>query len=128
MRTNWIVPTLLAFVIAPALANGQSKPAKPTKPPAPQGKPDAKPADPKKADAKKAYAVGDMVDPATAFVDLTGKTRKLDEFKGKTVVLDFWSINCPVSKGYEMRLKKLFADFEKKNVVFLAVDANSDEV
>jgi thiol-disulfide isomerase/thioredoxin len=118
------VAALLAVAFVPAIA--QTKPAKPAGKPAeaPQAKPDSA----KDKDAKKTYAVGDLVDPATSFVDLTGKPRTLKEFAGKTVVLDFWSIDCPISKGYEMRLKKLFSDFEKKNVVFLAVDANESEV
>ena len=44
------------------------------------------------------------------------------------VVLDFWSINCPVSVRYEERMKKLHAFCEKKGVKFLAVNANHTEV
>jgi len=123
MHRNWITASLLA--LAPALALAQGKPDG-------QGKPPAAPAPAKAAphadDAKKPYVVGSMIDPATAFVDLEGKARTLKEFAGKTVVLDFWSIECPVSKGYEARLTQLANDYAGKGVVFLAVDANSGEI
>ncbi len=117
MHRNWIAASLLA--LAPALALAQSKPAAPA-----QGKPPA----PAAADHKKAYAVGDVVEASTAFVDLEGKARTLKEFAGKTIVLDFWSIQCPVSQGYEARLTQVANDYASKGVVFLAVDANAGEI
>src|SRR6185503_7911519 len=69
-----------------------------------------------------------VVDSSITLTDITGKKHTLKDYLGKTVLIDFWSIECPVSKGYEARLKKVFADYEKKGVVFLAVDANAGEV
>lgn len=112
-------------VLAAALAQAQDKPPAPAPAKPPQQE---KPAAPKAAEAKKAYAVGDVVDPALAFVDLEGKPHTLKEYLGKTLVLDFWSIECPVSKGYEARLTQLANDYSGKGVVFLAVDANSGEI
>jgi thiol-disulfide isomerase/thioredoxin len=122
MNGTWIAA---AFVAVAGLAQAQDKPpaAPPAKAPA-QGKPSA----PKPDEGKKAYAVGDMVDPALAFVDLEGKPHTLKEYLGKTVVLDFWSIECPVSKGYEARFKGIYADYSKKGVVFLMIDANHGEI
>ena len=122
MNRTWIAA---AFVAAAGLAQAQDKPpaAPPAKAPA-QGKPPA----PKPDEGKKAYAVGDVVDPALAFIDLEGKPHTLKEYLGKTVVLDFWSIECPVSKGYEARLTQLANDYASKGVVFLAVNANSGEI
>ena len=80
------------------------------------------------------YAIGDEVDAAIALKDVTGKTwtlgdfRKTEEREGKIVVLDFWSISCPVSVGYEARMKAFHADCAKKGVVFLAIDPNHTEV
>jgi thiol-disulfide isomerase/thioredoxin len=123
MKRSWIAA---AVVAAAALAQAQDKPpaAPPAKAPPAQGKSAA----PKVEEAKKAYAVGDVVDPALAFVDLEGKPHTLKDYLGKTVVLDFWSIECPVSKGYEGRFKEIYADYSKKGVVFLMIDANSGEV
>lgn len=122
MHRMWIVA---AFVAAAGLAQAQDKPpaAPPAKAPA-QGKPPA----PKADEVKKAYAVGDVVDPALTLVDLEGKPHTLKEYLGKTVVLDFWSIECPVSKGYEARFKEIYADYSKKGIVFLMIDANAGEI
>jgi thiol-disulfide isomerase/thioredoxin len=117
MSRNWIAASLLALV--PALALAQAKPAAP-----PASKPPAA-AD----DTKKPYVVGSVIDAAAiSFVDLEGKTHTLKEWAGKTVILDFWSIECPVSKGYEARLTAVANDYAGKGVVFLAVDANSGEI
>ena len=118
MRRTWIVSTLVA--LTPALAFAQAKPAAPA--PAPAAAPQAK-----HEEAKKPYAIGSAIDAATTFTDLDGKTHTLKEWAGKTIILDFWSIECPVSKGYEARMKKLATDYAKKGVVFLAVDANVAE-
>lgn len=115
-----------AFVVmAAALAQAQDKPPAPApaKPPTQE-----KPAAPKPDATKKAYVVGDVVDPALALVDLEGKTHTLKEYLGKTVVLDFWSIECPISKGYEARFKAIYADYSKKGIVFLMIDANVGEI
>jgi thiol-disulfide isomerase/thioredoxin len=82
----------------------------------------------------KPFAIGDKIDPKIALKDVDGKTWTLGDFQktaeheGKVVVLDFWSIACPVSVGYETRIKKLAADCQKDGVVFLAIDANHTEV
>lgn len=78
--------------------------------------------------AKKTFAVGSDVDATISLTDITGKTHTLKEHQGKVVVIDFWSIQCPVSQAYEKRLKKLHEDYASKGVVFLAIDANHTEV
>jgi len=86
------------------------------------------------ATENKPFAIGDKVDPKIALKDIDGKTWTLGDFQktaereGKVVVLDFWSINCPISVAYEGRMKKLAAECEKQGVVFLAIDANHTEL
>lgn len=121
MNRMWMLAAML--IATAALAQAQDKP-----PAAPKAPPQAKPAAPKAEEATKPYVVGNVVDPALTFTDLDGKAHALKEFAGKTVVIDFWSIECPVSKGYEARFKEIYADYSKKNVVFLMVDANVGEV
>jgi thiol-disulfide isomerase/thioredoxin len=80
------------------------------------------------------YAIGDTVDAKIALKDLEGKTWTLGDFRtteekeGQVVVIDFWSIGCPVSIRYEERMKKLAAMCKGKDVVFLAIDSNHTEV
>ena len=59
--------------------------------------------------------------------DFHGKTRSLDEFKDKLVVLAFVGTECPLAKSYAPRLRDLAAEFEKQGVAFLGVDANMQD-
>jgi len=59
--------------------------------------------------------------------DFHGKTRSLDDYKDKLVVLAFVGTECPLAKSYAPRLRDLAAEFEKQGVVFLGVDANMQD-
>lgn len=67
--------------------------------------------------------------------DLGGKDVKLADFKGKIVVLQFQSMNCPWDKGYQPILDKMAQGYHKHDadgkdagkVVFLAINANQSE-
>lgn len=67
--------------------------------------------------------------PALTGVDTTGKTVKLSDFKGKTVVLEWVNPNCPfVRKHYDsgnMQGTQRWAG--DQGVVWLAVNSTSDE-
>ena len=81
-------------------------------------------------DDKKAkpYDIGSEVDGAIALRDIDGKSHALKDYRGKPVVLNFWSIQCPYSVGYEQRLKALHAKYSERGVAFLMLDANHTEV
>lgn len=57
--------------------------------------------------------------------DIDGKDLSVRALGGKTVVVNFWATRCPVQRGYEKRLAKIVADYEKKGVVFLMVNSNA---
>lgn len=63
----------------------------------------------------------------------TGETVSLSDFKGqKTVVITFQSVTCPwnfvrESAGYERVLLPLATEMASKDVVFLAINSNSNE-
>jgi thiol-disulfide isomerase/thioredoxin len=76
----------------------------------------------------KVIKVGDKTDPSIGLKDIDGKRHTLKDYEGKIVVIDFWSVECPVSKAYEARFKALQDKYGKKGVVFLAVNANQTEV
>src|SRR5207244_150584 len=59
--------------------------------------------------------------------DFHGKTRSLDEFKDKIVVLAFIGTECPLAKSYAPRLRDLAAEYEKQGVAFVGVDANMQD-
>ena len=63
--------------------------------------------------------------PGFTLTDTAGKTVKLEDYKGKIVVLDWFNPECPVCKGhYEKKtIQNLASKFESKNVVFLAINS-----
>lgn len=58
--------------------------------------------------------------------DLDGKTVKLSDFKGKTVVLVFWASWCPDCRAEVPRLKKLAASADPSKTVFVQVSFDRD--
>ena len=68
-------------------------------------------------------AVGQAAPDFTA-VDATGKSHKLSDFKGKTVVLEWTNPNCPfVRKHYSGNMQSLQKEAAAKGVVWLAINS-----
>lgn len=57
--------------------------------------------------------------------DLDGKEHSLSDFKGKIVVLEFCSHNCPYSRGTDPQLIALADRYADKGVVVIGIDSNS---
>ena len=57
-------------------------------------------------------------------VDTAGKSHKLSDFKGKTVVLEWTNPNCPfVRKHYSGNMQSLQTEATAKGVVWLAINS-----
>ncbi|HKI37860.1 MAG TPA: redoxin domain-containing protein [Gemmataceae bacterium] len=56
-----------------------------------------------------------------------GKKVSLADVKDKVVVVVFVGTECPISNAYMPRLVELHAEFAKKGVAFLAINANSQD-
>lgn len=65
--------------------------------------------------------------PDFALSDVYGKTFTLKEFKGRIVVLDFISVRCPWSLGYDAELRRMWRKYAQKGVQFLAINANHND-
>jgi peroxiredoxin len=52
---------------------------------------------------------------------MNGDSIKMDQLKGKVVVMNFWSINCRPCIAEMPGMNKLVKDYKKNNVVFLAI-------
>ncbi|MDP2819805.1 MAG: thioredoxin family protein [Polaromonas sp.] len=62
--------------------------------------------------------------PDFSTTDTSGKTRKLSDFKGKLVVLEWTNPGCPfVQKHYRGNMQSLQKEFTGKGVVWLAVNS-----
>jgi peroxiredoxin len=79
--------------------------------------------------AAPALAAAVVGQPAPAFTatDTTGKTHKLSDFQGRTVVLEWHNPECPfVKKFYESgTMQKLQADARANGVVWLTINSGA---
>jgi thiol-disulfide isomerase/thioredoxin len=63
--------------------------------------------------------------------DMSGKTLRLSDFKGKVVLLEFWATWCPPCRASAPGLEKLYKAYKDKGLVLLAVSMDEggwDEV
>ena len=77
--------------------------------------------------ASKGVKVGDVA-PAFSLTDTDGKTVKLEDFKGKIVVLEWFNPECPfIVKHHSVNktFNDLYDQFNSKNVVFLAINSSA---
>jgi len=84
------------------------------------------------AEIKKKAAEWDAIMPGKTapdfmVVDITGKEYTLSQFKGKYVFIDFWATWCGPCKQEIPFLKKLYADFQKKNIVIMSISVDKDK-
>ena len=123
----------LAFVAAGASRADDMTP--PAPPAAPKDKPaggDAKPADPAKPDAPKSgegeAKPAAVKAPDFTLKDLDGKERKLSDFAGKWVVLEWTNYACPfVKKQYVPKaMQALQKTYTAKDVVWLSICSSAE--
>ena len=125
LRPALAVLTAIAFCATPLLASGgggQTPPKK--KEPPKKEAPKPKKEEPKKE--AKPLAIGAELDGSLALEDAAGKSHTLKDYRGKIVVLAFWS-STSASGAQEKRLAKISQEFAGKNVTVLAVDAVAGE-
>lgn len=63
--------------------------------------------------------------PNFTLTDANGTTHTLGAYKGKTVVINFLSKDCPWSKGAEPSVSALAKEYAEDNVVFLGINSNA---
>ena len=59
--------------------------------------------------------------------DLKGQPVKYSALKGDTTVVVFISTQCPISNGYNERMKAVYNDYSANGVHFIFVNANNSE-
>lgn len=64
--------------------------------------------------------------PDFKMTDTTGKEHALADYKGKVVVFNFCTQECPYSRGADPDINALAKTYAEKGVVFLGVDSNKD--
>ncbi|MCX6224048.1 MAG: TlpA disulfide reductase family protein, partial [Bacteroidia bacterium] len=84
------------------------------------------------AEIKKKAAEWDAILPGKTapdftVVDITGKESTLSQFKGKYVFIDFWATWCGPCKQEIPFLKKLYTDYQMKNIVIMSISVDQDK-
>ncbi len=62
--------------------------------------------------------------PDFSFVDLTGKKRKLSEFRGKYVLLDFWGLWCPACRDEIPYMLEAYKRFQGRNLEIVGMNTD----
>ena len=66
--------------------------------------------------------------PSFSGAALDGTIYKLDDLRGKTVVLTFWSSRCAICRSELPKLNQVVKGFEGKNVVFLSLTMENESI
>jgi peroxiredoxin len=64
--------------------------------------------------------------PDFTFTDLSGKKRKLSDFRGKYVLVDFWGLWCPPCRRELPYLRTAYVRFQKRNFEILGMNTDTD--
>ena len=75
---------------------------------------------------KKAAKLGQAV-PDFELKDTAGALHKLSDYKGKVVMIHFWSATCPFVIRYDDRLKEIASAYTDRGVQVLGIDSNTNE-
>jgi peroxiredoxin len=65
--------------------------------------------------------------PSFSLPDTTGKTIKLDDFKGKYVLIDFWASWCAPCRAANPELIEIYRQFSDKNFTVVGISVDRDE-
>jgi len=74
--------------------------------------------------AKKKAFVGQPA-PDFTLPDIEGNSVSLSAFRGKVVVLDWWSAECPASERYDRWFSQKYFAWKEQGIYLLAIDSNS---
>lgn len=70
--------------------------------------------------------IGQMV-PDLALSDLDGRLHRLSEYRGRVVVLVFWSAECPWARRADDALAAMQVEWPADQVVVLSIASNANE-
>jgi len=76
--------------------------------------------------AKIKNELGSKPAPELAVTDMAGKPVTLAAFKGKTVLLDFWTTWCPPCRADAPALEKLYRKYSPQDLVILGISVSED--
>lgn len=65
--------------------------------------------------------------PDFALKDAEGNTVKLEDYRGKVLILHFWATWCPYCKRLQPGLDKLYREYKDQGVELLGISLREDE-
>jgi peroxiredoxin len=72
------------------------------------------------------YRIGQLIEDLT-FTDVEGKTGKLSDYKGKTLVILVTNKGCPICKKFAPVINEIVEDYAEKEVAFLLLNPMENE-
>lgn len=69
-------------------------------------------------------AIGQLA-PDFRLPDTEGQIYRLADYRGQIVILNFWSAECPVSRGFDGYFNQRYQQWAREGIVLLAIDSNS---
>ncbi len=64
---------------------------------------------------------------AFALQDMDGKVHKLSDYKGKTLIINFWASWCPPCRAEMPSMERAWQQIKDENIVMLAINVGEDE-
>jgi peroxiredoxin len=78
--------------------------------------------------APKVLELGQRPSGDITMTDLDGKSVRAKDLMGKIVVVNFYSIQCPIQRDWDARLAEIQGKHQKEDVVFLHINSNHTEI
>lgn len=76
--------------------------------------------------SQRARAIGGRKAPSFETKSLIGRRIRLEDYRGKSLVLVFWATWCPHCRRYLAAMDEMYAEFEKRGVAMLALSTDKD--
>lgn len=70
---------------------------------------------------------GGIVAPDFELLDTDGRTHRLSDYRGRTVIINFWTTWCPPCREEIPSMNRAWARLRDENVVMLAINMGEDE-
>ena len=70
---------------------------------------------------------GKVMAPDFELSDMDGKTHRLSDYRGKTVIINFWTTWCPPCREEIPSMNRAYAVLAEENVEILAINMGEDE-
>jgi len=70
---------------------------------------------------------GQLLAPDFALQDTEGKTHRLSDYRGKPVIINFWTTWCPPCREELPSMNRAWHQLEQEGIVMLAINMGEDE-